>query len=194
MNKFDKLRLALILQDIEALYSQNSQQQAINTTASTAGTLMANIDEDGFDKQDIAKLMVDQMADKSPNGLMFKVQNNLALHGEELAKAFTEVGDQAGLQALQNGDLKTLYKSISALVYNLLKNKNHHLGVILATILVPIVNTFIFIIGSLIFFNGVFGQLISLFIAANFIIEFVINLLLSPSIYYIVNLFKKRKA
>ena len=83
---------------------------------------------------------------------------------------------------------------ISALVYNLLKNKNHHLGVILATILVPIVNTFIFIIGSLIFFNGVFGQLISLFIAANFIIEFVINLLLSPSIYYIVNLFKKRKA
>ena len=44
-----------------------------------------------------------------------------------------------------------------------------------------------------IFFNGVFGQLISLFIAANFIIEFVINLLLSPSIYYIVNLFKKRK-
>ena len=79
-------------------------------------------------------------------------------------------------------------------VYNLLKNKNHHLGVILATILVPIVNTFIFIIGSLIFFNGVFGQLISLFIAANFIIEFVINLLLSPSIYYIVNLFKKRKA
>lgn len=120
MNKFDKLRLALILQDIEALYSQNSQQQAINTTTSTAGTLMANIDEDGFDKQDIAKLMVDQMADKSPDGLMFKVQNNLALHGEELVKAFTEAGDQAGLQALQNGDLRTLYKAISALVY---KNK-----------------------------------------------------------------------
>ena len=81
----------------------------------------------------------------------------------------------------------------AALIYNLFKKKNHHLGVILATIIVPIINTTIFIIGSLIFFNGVFGELISLFVAANFIIEFVINLLLSPSIYYIVNQFKKRR-
>lgn len=116
MNKFDKLRLALILQDIEAYYSGNP----IQNVTSTAGTLMANVDENGFDRQDIAKLMVDQVADQSPNGAMFKIQNNIALHKDELVKAFNEAGDKAGLQALENGDLQTLYRSISSLVY---KNK-----------------------------------------------------------------------
>ena len=116
MDKFDKLRLALILQDIEALYSGNP----IQSITSTAGTLMANVDEDGFDKQDIAKLMVDQVADNTPDGAMFKIKNNIALHQEDLAKAFSEKGDEAGLQALQTGDLKNLYQSIKALVY---KNK-----------------------------------------------------------------------
>jgi uncharacterized membrane protein (UPF0127 family) len=115
MDKFDKLRLALILQDIEALYSGNQ----IQSIASTAGTLMANIDEDGFDKEDIAKLMVDQVADNgnTPEGLMFKIKNNIALNYELLTEEFTKVGDEAGLQALQTGDLKTLYQSIKALVY-----------------------------------------------------------------------------
>lgn len=116
MDKFDKLRLALILQDIEALYSGNP----IQSITSTAGTLMANVDENGFDKQDIAKLMVDQVADNTPDGAMFKIKNNIALHYEELVKAFSENGDEVGLQALQTGDLPTLYKSIQSLVY---KNK-----------------------------------------------------------------------
>ena len=118
MDKFDKLRLALILQDIEALYSGNP----IQSIASTAGTLMANVDEDGFDKEDIAKLMVDQVADNgnTQEGLMFKIKNNIALNYELLVKEFTKAGDEAGLQALQTGDLKTLYQSIKALVY---KNK-----------------------------------------------------------------------
>lgn len=49
MNKFDKLRLALILMDIDALRTGDPSKQI----ASTAGALMANVDEDGFDKQDI---------------------------------------------------------------------------------------------------------------------------------------------
>ena len=113
MDKFDKLRLALILQDIEALYSGNF----IQSITSTAGTLMANIDEDGFDKEDIAKLMVDQVADNTPDGLMFKIKNNIALNYELLVNEFQKIGDQAGLQALQNLDLKTLYNSIYNLVY-----------------------------------------------------------------------------
>ena len=116
MDKFDKLRLALILQDIEAYYSGNT----IQSITSTAGTLMANVDENGFDKGDIAKLMVDQVADNTPNGLQFKIGNNLSHHRDELVKEFTKVGDEAGLQALQTGDLKTLYRSIYSLVY---KNK-----------------------------------------------------------------------
>ncbi len=78
-------------------------------------------------------------------------------------------------------------------IYKALKNKNHHLGVVLATICVPVINTSLFIIGSLLFFNGAFGELISLFVAANFIIEFILNILLSPAIYYIVNIYKKKK-
>lgn len=113
MDKFDKLRLALILQDIEALYSGNS----IQSITSTAGTLMANIDENGFDKQDIAKLMVDQVADNTPNGLIFKIKNNIALNYELLVKEFQKAGDEAGLQALQTLDLQTLYRSIYALIY-----------------------------------------------------------------------------
>ncbi len=81
---------------------------------------------------------------------------------------------------------------IAAIVYKLFLKINEHVGVILATILVPIINTSLFIIGSLLFFNGVFGELITLFVAANFIIEFIINLLLSPAIYYIVRVYKNK--
>ena len=53
---------------------------------------------------------------------------------------------------------------VAAIIYQLIKKKNEHVAVILAVIIVPIVNTLIFIIGSLLFFNGILGQLISLFI------------------------------
>ena len=81
----------------------------------------------------------------------------------------------------------------AGLIYKALKEKKPYIGVVLASIIVPIANTSIFIIGSLIFFDGVFGELITLFIAANFIIEFVINLLLIPTIYYIVNIYKRKQ-
>ena len=80
----------------------------------------------------------------------------------------------------------------AGLIYKALMSKKQYLGVVLSSVIVPIANTSIFIIGSLIFFDGVFGELITLFIAANFIIEFVINLLLIPTIHYIVNIYKKK--
>ena len=40
---------------------------------------------------------------------------------------------------------------ICALIYNLIKKKNEYVGVICGSLLIPIVNTLIFIIGSLIF-------------------------------------------
>jgi uncharacterized membrane protein len=83
---------------------------------------------------------------------------------------------------------------IASLIYNLLKNKNEHLGVVLSVIVVPIINTFVFIIGSLLFFGGVFGELITMFIGVNFIIEFIVNALLSPSIYYVIKVIKKKYA
>lgn len=81
---------------------------------------------------------------------------------------------------------------VAALIYKIFKKKHDQIGAILATIVVPIVNTTIFIIGSLLFFNGLIGDLITLFISANFIIEFIISALLSPTIYFIVKTYRKK--
>lgn len=110
MNKFDKLRLALILMDIDALRTGDPSKQI----ASTAGTLMANVDEDGFDKQDIAKLMVDQSFDRDKQGLVQKIQNNLSLHKDEIMNALSK--DQNNLAAFTSGTLDGVYQAISSLL------------------------------------------------------------------------------
>ena len=110
MNKFDKLRLALILMDIDALRTGDPSKQI----ASTAGALMANVDEDGFDKQDIAKLMLDQSFDRDRQGLVQKIQNNLALHKDEIMNALSK--DQNNLAAFTSGTLGGIYQAISSLL------------------------------------------------------------------------------
>lgn len=110
MNKFDKLRLALILMDIDALRTGDPSKQI----ASTAGALMANVDEDGFDKQDIAKLMLDQSFDRDRQGLIQKIQNNLALHKDKILNALSK--DQNNLAAFTSGTLGGIYQAISSLL------------------------------------------------------------------------------
>lgn len=110
MNKFDKLRLALILMDIDALRTGDPSKQI----ASTAGALMANVDEDGFDKQDIAKLMLDQSFDRDRQGLIQKIQNNLALHKDKILNALSK--DQNNLAAFTSGTLGGIYQAIISLL------------------------------------------------------------------------------
>lgn len=118
MNKFDKLRFAALLQDIEALYNPNQQNQNIQAITSTGANLMADINEDGFDNEDLARLTLNQSFDmNSQEGRMLKIQNFLSLHGEELAKAFKEAGDEAGLIALQNGDLVGIYEALLRILF-----------------------------------------------------------------------------
>ena len=118
MNKYDKLRWAAFLQDIEAAMNPNSEQQKIQSITSTGSQLMADVNEDGFDNEDLARLTLNQSFDmNSQEGRMLKIQNFLSLHGEELAKAFKEAGDEAGLVALQNGDLTGIYQSVLNLVF-----------------------------------------------------------------------------
>lgn len=70
------------------------------------------------------------------------------------------------------------------------------IGVILASLLVPIINTGLFAIGSLIFFMDIFKKSVEyLFltgIGVNFLIEFGVNALLSPTIYFLYDFYKKR--
>lgn len=86
----------------------------------------------------------------------------------------------------------TIAGFVSALVFKALKNKNRTLGLILASILVPILNTGIFCLGSLIFFKPLLKDMISEklpnigavlilgFIGWNFIFELLSTAIISP--------------
>lgn len=88
----------------------------------------------------------------------------------------------------------TLAGVAAGYVYKLLKNKNKLVALIVASILVPIINTGIFAIGSLIFFRSFLESgisekfpnigafLIFGIILWNFIFEFASSLILGPSI------------
>lgn len=95
---------------------------------------------------------------------------------------------------------------ISGLIYYLLKGKdikNSLLASFLASLIVPIVNTGIFTIGCYTFFYGWLGEssvgydntflfLIYAILGWNFLIEFLISVILSPSINMVVNHYQKR--
>lgn len=92
----------------------------------------------------------------------------------------------------------------SGFIFLLFKNKNPRLGVILASIIVPLTNTGLFIGGALLFFWGLLeewagagGDVITfLFISVigiNFIIEFVVNSVLAPSLYFLYKYILKKR-
>jgi hypothetical protein len=124
MSKQDNFNIMLILQDIESLYSGNIQ----NNITSTAGSLAAGIKKDGFDNQDLAKLMLDQAFDQSPQGIMQKIQNNVALNYEQLEQLLNKNKDRNGLIALQsmntnNPDFQTLGNSLANCVKTIEKKQ-----------------------------------------------------------------------
>lgn len=100
----------------------------------------------------------------------------------------------------------TIAGFVSGLVFLPFKNKNETVGAILASISLPIINTGLFAIGSLIFFrpfldavasNGfpnIFMALLLGVIGWNFIFELSANAVVSPTISRIVKIIKKRAA
>jgi len=93
---------------------------------------------------------------------------------------------------------------ISGLVYKLLEKKNIHVGVVAAGIVCPVVNTGLFILGMLVFFTstleswasgqGMLYYIIFGLTGLNFIIELVVNLVLSSGITSIIRYGKGRRA
>lgn len=98
---------------------------------------------------------------------------------------------------------------ICGLVYypfkNATSNKARIIGSVLASILVPIINTLLFTAGSFLFFYGPFSELargqgytdtflffILIVVGINFIFEFSISLLVSPSINMLVNYYQRK--
>ncbi len=92
---------------------------------------------------------------------------------------------------------------VSGMIFRYLSQKNFTLAIVLSAISVPLVNTGIFILGTLVFFMPIIEQfagegasaisyLFLTFIGFNFIIEFVVNAGLSPVIISMVKLYDKQ--
>lgn len=87
---------------------------------------------------------------------------------------------------------------IPALVYKVFKEKHAYVGVFIASALAPIVNTGLFIIGALLMSDTIAGfaggnsvSNIMYFLiigcaGVNFLVEFAVNLIASPSIYRVI--------
>lgn len=81
---------------------------------------------------------------------------------------------------------------VSGLIFKLLSKKKDFLASVLSSIVVPIVNTGIFIIGATLFFlniefwQGSFTKMITSILTINFLIEFASIVILSPVIYRII--------
>lgn len=89
---------------------------------------------------------------------------------------------------------------ISGYIFKGLRKVNLPLAIILATIIVPIVNSGIFFVGVCLFFLKLYesegtsavSNLIKGILAINFVIEFAINAILSPTIVYLIKILDQR--
>lgn len=97
---------------------------------------------------------------------------------------------------------------VSGLVYQLVAKKNQTLGVILAAVTCPIMNTGVFVLGCWIFFlkdlpaiadvigvafTGNFAFVFLVLVGANFLFELGANLILGPVITRLIQIAKKIK-
>jgi uncharacterized membrane protein len=92
----------------------------------------------------------------------------------------------------------------AGLVYKLLEKVNRYLAVVVSAIVCPVVNTGIFLLGSLVFFmDTVSGgaqaegisigmYLIVFFVGLNFVFELIANIAMSPAIVRILDIAKKK--
>lgn len=81
----------------------------------------------------------------------------------------------------------------SGFIYKLLK-KHEIVATVTTSLIVPIINTGIYILGCLIFFEGVFQDLILIVLTANFLIELGSTALLAPAIIRIIRIVQSRES
>lgn len=97
----------------------------------------------------------------------------------------------------------TLAGLCAALVYKLLDKKNRYLAVAVSSVVAPIVNSGVFFLGCILFFkdlistfapasHGFIEYVVTGLIGINFIIEVIVNLVLVPTIYRIIEIGRKK--
>ncbi len=79
----------------------------------------------------------------------------------------------------------------AAFVYKLFKAINLYAAALLSAIAATFVNTGVFLVGSLIFFESDIATVIGVLISVNFLIELLVNIVLVPTVYRVINI-KKR--
>ena len=90
---------------------------------------------------------------------------------------------------------------VAGLAYRLLSKKNERVAIFVASGLVPVINTALFIVGCLFMTNSVYGMangqkvlvliLVGL-VTFNFLIEFAINLIVAPALQRVIGVVNKR--
>lgn len=93
----------------------------------------------------------------------------------------------------------------AGLVYQLVERVNRYLAVVVSAIVCPVVNTGIFLLGSLLFFMEAVGggaaekgisvgmYLIIFFVGFNFVFELIANIAVSPAIVRILDITRRNK-
>jgi len=76
--------------------------------------------------------------------------------------------------------------AVSGWMYGLIYKKNAKLAVVVASGAAPVVNTGVFILGCLIFFDYNMAYILTAFVGINFFIELAFNLVLSSTVLLII--------
>ena len=97
----------------------------------------------------------------------------------------------------------TIAGFLAGLFYKLIAKKHSLLGAIVASLIVPVVNTGLFVLGVFTIFFGLFQPIGStdqimkyvflVMIGWNFVIEFSLTAILSPTIARVINIIKKEQ-
>ncbi|MDO4939529.1 MAG: ECF transporter S component [Lachnospiraceae bacterium] len=74
----------------------------------------------------------------------------------------------------------------AGVVYKILKKKNDKVAAVAASIVCPVVNTGVFLVLSMVFFNYDLRYVLTAFIGVNFFIELAVNALLSSTIIFLI--------
>ena len=81
---------------------------------------------------------------------------------------------------------------ISSYIYKVVSNKNQSKAVLLSALSCPIVNTFVFTMFLIMFFDTPVKALIGYFLTTNFVIELALNALIAPKLTGLIKHNKER--
>ncbi len=80
---------------------------------------------------------------------------------------------------------------IAGLLFKLINRKNFKVAIVVSSLSVPFINTGLFVLFCLIGFNELFGAIVTIFLLINFAIELAINIILAPTIVFLIKQYFK---